>query len=561
MADAILKVKGLTKGYDLSDGGHIHALKNVNFEVFLNETVGIIGKSGAGKTTLLRVLRGVEPFDDGEIIIDGAAITPKSSKSDVGKLKDKSAIHLQRTFGLWAESTIENVMRRVYALESGDETIPLPDPDDNEFDRLRDESMKFLELVGLTHKADQAAHTLSGGEKQRLVLARQLILQPKVLLLDEPLTMAAPEDKREALDLVKKLCKELNMTTVLVSHLPEIHRELSQRLLRLDDGQIVESGEVEGVINNFLVDMEPVEPVRPLPEKEPLFRLEGVSRVYYHYNLSKLFELKEMNLDVYRGEIFGIIGPCGVGKTVLVRLLAGLEMPNTGRVLYFTEGGGATDLTSLGMASALMRQKIGILHQEFGLTHHSKIEDIIKSRSRFKSISKEQLTEIAKKLDLRESILDFVLRLADVPESSRKDVLEDLEISEDELLDIYAELPIERLDIGEVKPILELLGLDSDIVNKRSYELSGGEKIRAALAVELATKPLLLILDEPFGDLDPVTSTKVSNLLKKVNAEYNTTFVIVSHDRELLSRTAHRIVLIEDGELKGEFDKDMLHNI
>ncbi|MDY6865190.1 MAG: ATP-binding cassette domain-containing protein [Halobacteriota archaeon] len=560
-ADAILEVKGLTKGYNLSDGGHTLALKNVSFEVFLNETIGIIGKSGAGKTTLLRILRGVEPFDEGDIFIDGVRLTPESSNIDIAQVKEKTAIHLQRSFGLWAANTVENVMRRVQAFEMGDETAPLPDEGDAKFEDLRKKSMKYLELVGLTHKAEQAAHTLSGGEKQRLVLARQLVMQPRLLLLDEPLTMASPEDKKEALKVMKRIREELNITTLLVSHLPEIHRELSDRLLWIDNGELKEGGSTEEIISKFLSDIEEPIPVKPLTDKRPIFRLDGVSRTYYHYNLSKLFELKDINLDVYRGEIFGIIGPCGVGKTVLVRMLAGLEMPNKGNIIYFKEDGGAVDMANLGIESALIRQKLGILHQEFGLTHHAKVEDIIISRSRFKSIPEDELTDIARRLEIKESVLDFVLRLADVPESSRKDALETLEISEDLLLDIYTELPRVRLDTDEVQPILELLDLERDIINNRSYELSGGEKIRVALAVELATKPMLLILDEPFGDLDPVTAQKVANLLKKVNAELGTTFVIVSHDRELLASTAHRIALIEDGAVKGEFEKGRLHNL
>lgn len=561
MTDAILEVVGLSKAYPLSDGSHTPALKNISFKVYPEETLGIIGKSGAGKTTLLRILRCVDPFDNGKIIVDGAEVNPKSTAVEIRKAKEKTAIHLQRSFGLWSETTLENVMRRVLALDTGDETMELPEPDDSSYDRIKDESMKLLDLVGIAHKAEQSAHTLSGGEKQRLILARQLASRPKILLLDEPLTMAAPEDKKSVLDVIKRLREELKMTLVLVSHMPEIHKELSHRLLWLDNGEIIETGGVEDIIGKFISEIEASNAPKLLEKKQPFFKLDHVSRTYYHYNLSKLFEIKDVELDIFKGEILGIVGPSGVGKTVLIRLLAGLETPNKGKVLYFSEGGEITDLTNLGLASALVRQKIAIMHQEFGLTHHARIEDIIKSRSRFKSLSKEELIEIAEELDLRESVLDFVLRLADVPQSSRKDILEDLEISEEELLEIYEALPKERLDIEEVQLILDLLGLSPDIINRKSYELSGGERIRAALAVELATKPLLLILDEPFGDLDPITAIKVSNLLKKVNSQYNTTLVIVSHDRELLSKTAHRVILIEGGEVKGDFEEARMHNI
>jgi methyl coenzyme M reductase system subunit A2 len=556
---AILRVSNLTKGYKLSDGGYTRALCNVSFDVSQSETLGIIGKSGAGKTTLLRIIRGVEPFDDGEIMVDGTKLSPGSSEYDIREVKAKTAIHLQRSFALWSENTLDNIMRRVRALRSGDETIPLPDEGEADYEEIKEESMRLLGLVGISHKAEQAAHTLSGGEKQRLVLARQLAMKPEILLLDEPLTMASPEDKKCAVDVIKNIKQELGMTTLLVSHMPEIHRELSDRLIWLEDGEIMDTGSVEGIIGKFISQSPPSVPLAELEEKKVIFRLDNVSRTYYHYNLSKLFEIHNINLDVYEGEIFGIIGPCGVGKTVLVRILAGLELPNEGRVIYFI-GGEPVDITSLCLASAFVRQKIGILHQEFGLTHHARVEDIIVSRSRFKSISREKLEEITKKMGISETKLDFILRLADVSESVRRDVLEELEVSEDDIEKIYAALPTTRLNVRDVEPIFDLLNLPTEIINRRSYELSGGEKIRVALAVELAMGPLLLILDEPFGDLDPVTARGVSNMLKRVNSEYKTTIVIISHDRKLLAETAHRIILIEDGEMK-EAVEDRLHNI
>jgi methyl coenzyme M reductase system subunit A2 len=557
--DEILRVNDLTKMYRLSDGSFTYALKGISFGVFQNETVGVIGKSGAGKTSLLRIIRGVEPFDGGSIFVDGTELTPKPKSRDIAEVKSKTAIHLQRSFALWSESTLENVMRRVQALRWGDETIPLPSSDDASYKECEDESMRLLNLVGLSHKAKQAAHTLSGGEKQRLILARQLAIRPKILLLDEPLTMAAPEDKIDSIDVIKKIQKEFEMTTLLVSHMPGIHRELSDRIIWLEDGRIIKEGGVDEIVTEFASQAEPSIEVPPLEEKKILFRLDSVSKTYWHYDLSKLFEIRDISIDVYKGEIFGIVGPCGVGKTVLVRILAGLESPEKGNVICFTDGE-AVDLTRLGLASALIRRRIGILHQEFGLTHHARIEDIIESRTRFKSFSKEKFEEIVKKADIRESQLDFILRLADVPVSMKSDILDELELSEEDVAEIYAELPMERLSTKDVEPIFDLLDLSPDIMNRRAYELSGGEKIRVALAVELAMRPDLLILDEPFGDVDPVTARRVSNMLKRINTRYNTTFVIVSHDRELLYETAHRIILIEDGELKEDLE-GRLHNI
>ncbi|HEC56746.1 MAG TPA: ABC transporter ATP-binding protein [Candidatus Syntrophoarchaeum butanivorans] len=557
---SILEVHNLKKIYHLADGGMTLALDGVSFELEEKEILGIIGKSGSGKTTLMMILRGVLPFDEGRIVIGGVEYTPDADMETIRAVKDMTAIHLQRSFAFWSDTTIENVMRRVYALKTHDETI-LPPEDTMEYEELREKAMKYLEMVGLTHKAEQAAHTLSGGEKQRLLLARQLAIEPKILLLDEPLTMASPEKKREAIETIKRLREKYGISILLVSHMPKLHESLADRLLWIDSGRIIKEGDVKEITSEFMSGLEPVAPLPPLKERKPIFKLNNVTKRYYHYTLSKIFEISNIDLTIYKGEILGIIGPSGVGKTVLMRVLAGIELPNEGSVLFYTKDGGVADLTKLGFASAMIRQKIGILHQEFGLTHHATVEEIIKGRRKFKEMTEEEMRRIAEKLDIRESLLDFVLRLADMPAASRKGMLDELEIDEEELLDIYAEIPQVQLDKKEVMETFRLLGLPKDILKRRSYELSGGEKIRVALAVELASKPELLILDEPFGDLDPLTSRKVSNLLKEINAKLGTSLCVVSHDRELLADTTHRIILIKDGVIKREFSPEELVNL
>ncbi len=559
--EPMISVKTLSKHYDLSSGGAKDVLKSISFDVQREEILGIIGKSGAGKTTLLRILRAVEPFDEGEITIDGVMITPESTAREVHAVKEKTAIHLQRSFAFWSESTLMNMVKRVQALRRGDEVMALPEEYTTEYDDLESESMRLLEIVGLSHKAKQAAHTLSGGEKQRLQLARQLAIQPSVLLLDEPLTMASPDNKRDAIDAVRRIHNEMGMTTIVVSHMPQIHHELSDRLIWMEGGVIKDIGSVDDVVKKFMAQVEPSTELHEIEEKKPIFKLDHVSKVYYHYDLSKLFEIYDIDLEVNEGEILGIIGPSGVGKTVLMRILAGLELPTGGKVLMYNKKGDAIDLSKMGMLSAIMRQDIGILHQEFALTHHALVKDQIASRRRFKSLTEDEFINISKKLRLRESLLDFALRLSDMPGGTRKNILEELDITEDDLAEIYSSLPVVGIDEDRAKSILDFLDMSPEILDRRSYELSGGELIRVALAIEIATQPRMLILDEPFGDLDPITTRKVSNMVKDVSREYETSFIIVTHDRELLADTAHKIIMVDEGEIREKVSKDELRNI
>ena len=251
----MIKVENLCKSYKLDDGSEVTALKNVSFEVNEGEILGIMGKSGSGKTTLLRALRGVEHIDDGLMEVGNVKITKDSSQFYYNNLKKETAIHLQRSFGLWPDTVRENVLRKLYARRYFDEGDTNFEVAESEFGKEADE---LLELVSLTDKADHYASVLSGGEKQRLIMARQLAKQPKALLLDEPATMACPKTKQEILDAVKKINKELNITVILVSHLPDVQKYLADRVILLEDGEIVDEGLPNEICDKFMEDMDEI---------------------------------------------------------------------------------------------------------------------------------------------------------------------------------------------------------------------------------------------------------------------------------------------------------------
>ena len=179
----LVTVENLVKIFRIAQEGAVRALDGVCLEVEKGEILGIIGESGSGKTTLLRILRGVEKFDEGLVRIVGVELKPSSNVEDFHKVRRITAIHLQRTFGLWSEPVVNNVIRALKYVEEGDERLPLEET--SEYLEYRERAMELLRLVGLEHRADLWADVLSGGEKQRLILARQLAKKPKLLLLDD----------------------------------------------------------------------------------------------------------------------------------------------------------------------------------------------------------------------------------------------------------------------------------------------------------------------------------------------------------------------------------------
>ena len=541
----MIKVENVSKDYELDDGTKVTALKNVSFEVKEGEILGIMGKSGSGKTTLLRALRGVEHIDEGSIEVGKAKITSESSQFYYNELKKETAIHLQRSFGLWPDTVRENVLRKLYARDYFDEGDTNFEVAESEFGHEADE---LLELVSLTHKKDHYASVLSGGEKQRLIMARQLAKRPKALLLDEPATMACPKTKQEILDAVKKINKELNITVILVSHLPDVQKYLADRVILLEDGEIADEGSAEEICDKFMEGMDEIVDIQNISTDEDVIQVNDVFKRFYLLTGGQVLEMEDINFTVQKENILSIIGPSGAGKTVLLRMLGGLDDPDKGEVLYDVEGEWK-DIDIPGMSRMKIRSKLGFMHQEFALTHYATVLNQLATRLGYKNqdIVKDAQKR-AENLGLSEELLDSFYQLTDLPETEAKERLRQVGLDAEILNDLFPRFP-ETATKEAVADIFESLDLDMDSLYRRSYELSGGQKVRVMLALILVSRPKFLLLDEPFGDLDPVTLRDVTNALKKISKTYGITIVMVSHNTDFIKELSNRALFMDDGKI------------
>jgi len=541
----MIKVENVSKEYELADGTKVPALKDVSFEVKEGEILGIMGKSGSGKTTLLRALRGVEHIDDGSIEVGKVKVTSTSSQFYYNNLKKETAIHLQRSFGLWPDTVRENVLRKLYARKYFDEGDTNFEIAESEFGHEADE---LLELVSLTHKADHYASVLSGGEKQRLIMARQLAKQPKALLLDEPATMACPRTKQEILDAVKKINKELNITVIIVSHLPDVQKYLADRVILLEDGEIADEGSTDEICDTFMRDMDDIVDIQNISTDEDVIDVKDIYKRFYLLTGGEVLQIEDINFKVRNGNILSIIGPSGSGKTVLLRMLGGLDDPDEGEVLYKVEDGWA-DIDIPGLNRMKIRSKLGFMHQEFALSHYATVLDQLATRLGYKNqdIVKEAKVR-AKKLGLSEELLDSFYLLTDLPETEAKERLRQINLDGEILNDLFPRFP-ETATKEAVADIFESLDLDMDILFRKSYELSGGQKVRVMLALILVSRPKFLLLDEPFGDLDPITLRDVTNALKSISKEYDITIVMISHNTDFIKELSDRAIFMDEGKI------------
>ena len=541
----MIKVENVSKDYELADGTKVTALKNVSFEVKEGEILGIMGRSGSGKTTLLRALRGVEHIDEGSITVGEVSINQDSSQYYYNKLKKETAIHLQRSFGIWPDTVRENVLRKLYARRYFDEGDTNFEVAESEFGEEADE---LLELVSLTHKKDHYASVLSGGEKQRLIMARQLAKQPTALLLDEPATMACPKTKQEILDAVKKINKELNITVIIVSHLPDVQKYLADRVILLEDGEIADEGSADEICDKFMEGMDDIVDIQNIATDEDVIQVNDIYKRFYLLTGGEVLQIEDVNFTVQRENILSIIGPSGAGKTVLLRMMGGLEDPDEGEVLYNVDGEW-NDVDIPGIGRMKIRSKLGFMHQEFALSHYATVLNQLATRLGYKNQNiVNEAQERARRIGLSEELLDSFYLLTDLPEVEARDRLKKIGLDADILDDLFPRFP-ETATKEAVADIFESLDLDMDILHRKSYELSGGQKVRVMLALILVSRPKFLLLDEPFGDLDPVTLRDVTNALKTISKNYGITIVMISHNTDFIKELSNRAVFMDDGKI------------
>ena len=225
-----VKVTDLKKSF-----GNTHVLKGIDLTVKEGEVVCIIGPSGSGKSTLLRCLNRLEEPTSGTIIVDDVEITDK--KTDINKVRENIGMVFQ-SFNLFAHLTVKkNIMLAPMDLKGMSK------------EEAEKKAMALLERVGLSDKANCYPHQLSGGQQQRVAIARSLAMDTDIMLFDEPTSALDPEMVGEVLAVMKELASG-GMTMAVVTHEMGFAREVSDKILFLDGGYVLEEGTPEEVFQN-----------------------------------------------------------------------------------------------------------------------------------------------------------------------------------------------------------------------------------------------------------------------------------------------------------------------
>ncbi|ABS20703.1 amino acid ABC transporter ATP-binding protein [Bacillus cytotoxicus] len=221
----MIQVQNLVKSF-----GSLHVLKGINLEVKEKEVVVLVGASGSGKSTLLRCLNFLEMYDEGNIRLQGEQIDPQ--RTDLNKVRENVGMVFQH-FNLFPHMTsLENITEAPIHVKKLDKA------------KAKEIGMDLLKKVGLEDKANITPHLLSGGQKQRIAIARALAMNPDIMLFDEPTSALDPELVGEVLQVIKELASE-GMTMIIVTHEMSFARDVADRVIFMDDGQIVEDAPPE----------------------------------------------------------------------------------------------------------------------------------------------------------------------------------------------------------------------------------------------------------------------------------------------------------------------------
>lgn len=330
--------------------------------------------------------------------------------------------------------------------------------------------------------------------------------------------------------------------------MPEIHTHICDRVVRIEQGKVVEEGDPREITRKFVSEMEPIEPKRILRAKKTIVSMKDVTKEYYSVPGGRISVMKDLNLDIYNGEILAIIGPSGAGKTVLLRLISGCEIPDKGEII-FKSMDDIVNIAKLGLPSTKLRLHLALLYQEFDLPFSATVAEIFARRLglRFWPYV-ENAMKRARKMGIGDEIFDFLYMVTDLPRKEAVEMVRKLGLEEGVLDYLFPTYPLSKIEKKAV-PILKFLDLPHDILYRRIYELSKGEQVRIAIGAAFLSKPSVVLLDEPFGDLDPITLRKVANVIKEVNKEFKSTFILVSHQLDFVKEVVHRVALITNGEL------------
>lgn len=480
-------------------------LKGVDLTIKKGEFIALLGRNGSGKTTFSKQLNAILRPSEGTVTVD------EMGTKDAEKLYD-----IRQHVGM----VFQNPDNQMVAANVEEEVAFGPENLGMESDTIVARVKQALEQVRMWKRRKTAPNHLSGGQKQRIAIAGILAMHPDYIVLDEPTAMLDPKGRKEVMEALQRLNQEQEMTVILITHDME-EAALASRVILLADGQMRFDGRPEKFFgaDALLAEMGMEAPLSyrvqqamgsaanlqsgagekrdkckidaldKFEKDKDLLSLQHVSYIYSPGTAYEKVALDDVNLSLGKGEIVGLAGHTGSGKSTMIQLLNGLLKPTSGTVTF--EG---KDIHAKGYSGNYLRSKVGMVFQ---YPEHQMICDTVWEDVAF-GPSKQGLTGEA-----CETRVEEALRFVDLPEK------------------YYQASPL---------------------------QLSGGQKRRVAIAGVLAMHPEYIILDEPAAGLDAAGKREIFDRIRRMSREQGIGVLLVSHSMEDLAEYADRIIVLDDGK-------------
>ncbi len=498
MSDKLLKVRDLKIGATVYPPGEkphdIEIVHGVSFEVEKGKVLGLIGESGAGKSTIglasMAYGRGGVKITGGEVWVNGRDIL-KTSNSDVRALRGGEVTYVSQS-----AAASFNPAKKI--LDQVTEAAILQGKfSRKEAERRAVELFRKLGLPDPENIGNRYPHQVSGGQLQRCMTALALCPEPDLVVFDEPTTALDVTTQIDVLMAIKDAIRDTGVAALYITHDLAVVAQVSDDILVLKMGDMVEYGSVDQIINapqedytKALVSVRSIEHEEKTPTPEAVLQIQNVTARYKGTNFDVL---KNINVELHPGQTLAVVGESGSGKSTLARVITGL-LPQSNGSVHFSGRNLSNDLAGR---------------------------------------SKE---------DLRE--LQMIYQMADVAMNPRQTVGTII----GRPLELYFGLrgPEKRKRIIE---LLDEIEMGESFIDRYPAELSGGQKQRVCIARALAAKPKMIICDEVTSALDPLVADGILKLLLDLQKIEDVAYLFITHDLATVKAIADSIAVMYQGEV------------
>jgi len=505
-ARTVLDVRGLT--VRLPEGAdRRHAIENVSLTVGAGEIVCIVGESGSGKSVTAFTVMGLLPKKQlqpvaGQILLEGEDLLAKSS-AELRRMRGErlSMIFQEPMTALNPVMTVGDQIGEVLDIHTS-------------LDRAERERrvLDIMDLVRLPDPRGMMAaypHQLSGGQRQRIMIASALVLDPKLLIADEPTTALDVTTQAQILRLIKDMQGRRDTGVLFITHDFGVVADIADRVVVMQQGSVVETGTADEILRRpthpytrMLIGSVPglnPPPRSPLDRAPVALETRGLGKVYGGAGFLRRGRVvraaEDVNLIVRKGETLGIVGESGSGKSTVARCVVRLIDPTEGEIYLH-------DAEIAKLPAGLLR----------------------KHRKRVQIVFQDPYRSLNPRQSVGESIVEGPMNFG----VSRADAL------------------------AKARDLMTLVGLEPDAVDRYPHQFSGGQRQRICIARALAMEPDVLIADEAVSALDVSVQAQVLELLDDIRKRFNLAVLFITHDLRVAAQICDRIMVMHKGRVVEE---------